>query len=180
MKINRKIELTKKEQKIYDKTQKYLEKINEKNIEQKMKIVESALKIKDIEKRYSYLYDLICDYLDQEFKEKNICDFCDGICKRRRDMIDRNIKKDTYENGCCYSYYKKESCKHLIPGKECQIKNIGCKIFTCYYLKKNGYRYKLNNIYLSRYFFNSRQKFYMESTFFVDKDEIMKEIIKRS
>ena len=179
MTISKKIKWSKKDKKIYDKTKKHLEKINEKEIDKKMKIVEKALDIKDIEKRYNYLYDLICDYLDEEFKEKNICEFCDGICKRRRNMIERNIKKDTYENGCCYSYYKKESCKHLIPGKGCQIKNIGCKIFTCYYLRRNGHRYKLNDIYLARYFFNTRQKLYMEYTFFVDKDEIIKEVIKR-
>ena len=170
---------SKKDQKLYDKTKKYLEKIKDKEIDQKMKIIDSVLEKTDKKERYSYLYDLICDYLDREFQEKNICGFCHDLCKRRRDMMERNIKKDTYINGCCHSYLKNADCPHLKKGGGCAIKNIGCKTFTCFYLKKRGIRYSLNKIYLARYFFNPRQKFYMENTFFVDKPVVMEGIMKR-
>ena len=170
---------SKKDQKLYDKTKKYLEKIKDKEIDQKMKIIDSVLEKTDKKERYSYLYDLICDYLDQEFQEKNICGFCHDLCKRRRDMMERNINKDTYINVFCHSYLKNADCPHLKKGGGCAIKNIGCKTFTCFYLKKRGIRYSLNKIYLARYFFNPRQKFYMENTFFVDKPVVMEGIMKR-
>ncbi|MDD6223563.1 MAG: hypothetical protein PUB18_00995 [bacterium] len=144
-----------------------------------MKVVEKVLAISDKKKRYDYLYDLICDYLDQEFRSRNICGFHCGICRRRQDMIERNIKKDTYQDGCCYRYSKNESCQYLIPGVGCSIKNIACKTFTCFYLRKRGYRFQLHHIYLARYFFNVRQKFFMENTYFVDKNVMMKGILRR-
>lgn len=171
--------LSNKDKRIYLRTKKYLEKINDPEIEEKLIIIDKVLSISDKEERYSYLYDLICDYLDNEFKEENICGFNCGICKRRKDMMERNIKKETYENGCCYGYKKGKACEYLIPGKGCSIKNIACKTFTCFYLRKQGYCFRLNNIYLARYFFNYRQKYYMENTYFVDKDIIISGIMKR-
>ena len=60
---------------IYNKTENYLKKKNEKDINKKLKLIEKVLKKKDIKERYSYLYDLLCNYLDNEFKEQNICNF---------------------------------------------------------------------------------------------------------
>ena len=172
-------ERSKKDEKIYLKTKSYLEKNNDKEIESKMKIIDSILDIENKEERLSYLYDLICDYLDKEFSVNNICDFNCGICKRRQAMIDAGIKKNTYQNGCCYSYMKERDCKYLSSDGKCQIKNIGCKLFTCHYLKKQGYKYKLNDIYLAKYFFNLRQKLYIENTIRVPKEEIIKGILER-
>lgn len=172
------IKITKRKEQTYQKTKAYLLKTKEENIEEKLKIIETLLSIEDKEDYYSKLYDLICDYLDNEFQTKNICGFCKGICKRRQDMINRNIKKDTYRDGCCHRYITGEDCKHLIPGKGCKIRNIGCKLFTCHYLKKQGYRYSLNKIYLSRYLLNYKQKRYLENTLFVEKEIALKEIIK--
>lgn len=170
---------SKKDQLIYDKTKKYLEKIKETEIEGKMKIIDQILEKEEGEERYSYLYDILCDYLDQEFKKNDICGFHNNICKRRCHMMEENKEKDTYDNGCCYSYLHKRNCEHLNAPYGCKIKNLGCKTFTCFYLKKQGIRYSLSQIYLSRYFFNRRQKFYIEHTFFVDKPVIMEGIMKR-
>ncbi len=170
---------SRKDQSIYNKTKRYLEKMNEAGIEEKMKVIDQILEKEDGEERYSYLYDILCDYLDQEFRDKNICGFSNNICKKRCHMIENGKKKDTYDNGCCYSYLHKRDCEHLNVPYGCKIKNLGCKTFTCSYLKKQGIDYRLNRIYLSRYFFNSRQKFYIENIFFVDKDVIMEGIMKR-
>lgn len=164
---------------IYDKTRKYLEKKHDDEIADKMKVIDNVLSISSKEERYSYLYDLICDYLDNEFRSINICGFNCGICKKRQNMINRDIKKETYDNGCCYGYKSGKNCEYLIPGVGCSIKNIACKLYTCFYLRKRGYRYKLKDIYLARYFFNHRQRFYIENTYFVDKDIVMKGILKR-
>lgn len=170
---------SKNDQRIYNKTKKFLEKRNIPNKEEKLKIIDSVLAIQDKEKRFSYLYDLIFDYLDNEFIARNICDFNCGICKRRQYMIDKGIIKENYLNGCCYSYKENKTCKYLGKDGKCQIKNIACKLFTCYYLRKKGYIYRINDIYLARYFFNIRQKFYIQYTHFVPKEEIIKGIMKR-
>jgi len=177
--LDKKKTRNKKDQSIYDKTKKYLEKIKETDIEEKMKMIDQILDKKEGEERYSYLYDILCDYLDAEFRQKNICGFHNNICKRRCHMIKENKKKDTYDNGCCYSYLHQRNCENLNVPYGCKIKNLGCKTFTCSYLKKQGIRYSLNQLYLSRYFFNRRQKFYIENTFFVDKPVIMEGIMKR-
>lgn len=152
--------------------------INEDEKETRIKIVKEILKEKDTKQRYSKLYDMICDYLDHEFICKNVCGFNNGICSKRQYMIDRGIKKDSYENGCCHGYKEKKTCEHLKNGR-CSIKNIACKIFTCPFLKLKGINYSINKIYFARYFFNFRQKFYMQNTYFVDKDIILEGILKR-
>ena len=170
---------TKRNLKIYNKTKKYLEKINDLLIESKMKTIDSVLDIEDKNKRLDYLYDLVCDYLDKEFKDKNICGFNCGICKKRKAMIDKNIKKDTYVNGCCHSYLHNNDCVYLSDNKTCKTKNIGCKLFTCDYLKKQGYNYNLDDIYLTKYFFNIWQKYYIENATRKSKEEVIKGIKKR-
>lgn len=152
--------------------------INDKEKANRIKVVEKILEEKDIKKRYSRLYDMICDYLDNDFINNNVCGFNNGICSKRQYMIDKGIKKDSYENGCCHGYKEGKTCEHLKNGR-CSIKNIACKIFTCPYLRLRGIRYSINKIYFARYFFNVRQKFYMENTFFVDKDIILEGILER-
>lgn len=151
--------------------------ISEEEKKKRISVVDKIIAEKDISKRYSILYDMICDYLDNEFQSNNICGFKDGICSRRQDMIDRGIKKECYLNGCCYGYKEGKTCDYLIDG-HCSIKNIACKTFTCPYLRKKGYKFSINKIYFAKYFFNIAQKVYMEHTHFVDKDIVMKGIMK--
>ncbi len=170
-----------KDQVIWEKSVKSINEdktIDEREKKRRIKTVKSLLDEGDVEKRYSKLYDMICDYLDEEFRSKNICDFKGSLCVRRRNMIAKGIKKDTYENGCCHGYKEKHDCEHLCDG-HCSIKNIACKIFTCPFLKKKGIHYSLNQIYFAKYFLNYRQKFYAENTFFVDKSVVLKGILER-
>ena len=153
-------------------------KISNEEKEKRIKVVEKILKEKNIEKRYSKLYDMICDYLDEDFIIRNVCGFQNDLCSRRQYMIKKGIKKDTYLNGCCHSYKEGKDCHHLKEGR-CSIKNIACKIYTCPYLRLKGKNYSLNKIYFARYFFNIRQKFYIENTYFVDKDVVLKGILER-
>ena len=132
----------------------------------------NAVNIKDLRKRYSYIYDIVCDYLDNDFKKKNICDFIDNKCVSVRN------KSHCMEscNGCCYGT-NRGLCKNFVDGK-CVIKSISCKLFTCRYLKKNGIKYSINEIPLLKYFFNIRQKFVLDNSIFKDKDEIIELLLK--
>ena len=153
-------------------------KLSENDKEKQIKTVEKLIKEKDIKTRYSLLYDEICNYLDYDFVIKNVCGFKDNLCSRRQSMIEKNIKKDTYLNGCCHSYKEGKDCEHLKNGR-CSIKNIACKLYTCPYLRKKGKNYSINKISFAKHFFNLRQKFYIQNTYFVDKDVVLKGILKR-
>ena len=170
---------TKKDQKIYNKTKKFLENINDTEIEEKMKKIDSVLKISDTKERYSYLFELICDYLDNEFRKNNLCDFDNcGLCKRRRALKEKNPNKETYLYGCCYSYINKRVCPFLNKDGSCTNRNIGCKLFTCHYLKKEGYSFNLNDIYLSKYFFTKKEKKYLDEHIYLTKEVVMDHLMK--
>ena len=169
-----------KDRKIYIKTKRYLEKNNIDDIDTKMQVINSILEKKDKVDRYDYLYDLLYDYLDNEFIVKNICNFKNNICIRCRFLQEQKIKKDSYENGCCHHFFDGTTCKNFdLENRKCKVKNLSCKLFTCRYLIKKGHKFSLKAIYLSRYFFNLRQRFYLESAFYIPKEELLKEIIKR-
>lgn len=164
---------------IYKRIKKYLEKSNDKNIDDKLEFVLKAISIKNIKERYEYLFDVICDYLDSnELCGIGICHFDNGVCIRRQEMKENKVLVDTYENGCCHSF-KKSDCEYLIPGKGCSIRNIACKIFVCPYLRRKGYKYHVNKVYIARYFFNFMQKVYMEYEYFVPKEVVIKGLMKR-
>jgi len=131
-----------------------------------------AINIKDIEKRYSYIYDIVCDYLDNLFLEKNLCDFKENRCISVRNSS--HCKESL--NGCCYGR-KRGLCKSFKDGK-CSIKSLSCKLFTCRYLRKNNIKIKVNDIVLLKYFFNNKQKFILDTSIFKDKDEIIDLLIK--
>lgn len=46
--------------------------------------------------RYNYIYDIVCDYLDSYFYGKNLCDFQDNKCGKKR-----NTSSTT---GCCHHF----------------------------------------------------------------------------
>lgn len=148
----------------------FLKSTMDEEIKTKIKIIH-AINLKKKEERYSYLYDQVCDFLDEEFKKKNICRFKDNICI--------GVKKKCHCQsvyGCCYGS-KRGLCKNLVHN-ECQIKSISCKLFVCNYLKKEGFGYKVDDIALLKYFFNKIQKYYIEYSLFKDKDEMIPLLLK--
>ena len=132
-----------------------------------------ASNIKNIEKRYRYIYDVVCDYLDNEFKEKNICQFNNNRCVG----VEKGFHCNESIYGCCYGRTR-GICKYLKNGK-CSIKSISCKLFVCRYLKKNyKIKYDNNNIPLLKYFFNWKQKRIIEDSLFIDKEIIINKLLK--
>ena len=140
-----------------------------------------ALKIQLLgnqEKRYNYIYDKVCDYLDDEFVCKNICDFEDDRC----------IAKRGYDVtcGCCRHYKNKKfnlfsnklvQCEYLI-NKQCSAKCITCKLFTCdYVVKTKGIKFRIKKIFLLDYYFNWIQKIILKTSFFTPKEQIIKKLL---
>ena len=131
-----------------------------------------AANIKNLEKRYSYIYDVVCDYLDKEFSKKNICQFKNNKCIGVEKGI--HCKESLY--GCCYGRTR-GICIYLKNGK-CTIKSISCKLFVCSYLRKNNIKYNTNNIPLLKYFFSRKQKRIIEESLFIDKDIVINKLLK--
>ena len=131
-----------------------------------------ASNIKNIEERYNYIYDTVCDYLDKEFNKKNICQFRNNKCISV--INNSHCKESMY--GCCYG--RKRGLCHNFKNGKCSIKSISCKLFTCRYLKRNKIRYNTNNIPLLKYFFNIKQKSIIENSIFIDKDIIINKLLK--
>ena len=94
-----------------------------------------ALNIKNKRKRLSYIYDVVCDYLDNLFINNNLCKFKNNKCLSNR------CKKFEKVNGCC-SNNKNINCKYF-DKNHCTIKCSGCKFYVCLSLKKKHIKIKM-------------------------------------
>lgn len=130
-----------------------------------------AINIKNIEERYSFIYDVVCDYIDKKYMECNYCDFKDNKC-----AFMRHNKYVTHEDGCCYSDARGGLCKHL-EDHHCNIKAISCKLYSCEYLRKRKVYFKIKDIPLLKYFFSLKQKYYLKYSFFKNKTYVMYKLI---
>jgi len=123
--------------------------------------IKSIINGLNIKKRYDrcvFVIDEACKYIDNYYKDKNICDFKYGKC------INHRIKKLDYVNGCC------RKCR-LQSSKGCTSKNVACKLFYCKELEN---KYKLLNekdvkvLYILSYI----QRITLLSDFFSSKEEV--------
>lgn len=159
----------------------YLINYDEKNKEQNDFILAiNAIFYNTRYERYNYIYDTACDYLDSYFYGKNLCDFKDSQCGEKRGTSSLI--------GCCHHYKNKFlgpisiksnliPCEHLKNDYTCGAKCIGCKLFTCDYLKKKGVKFRIKDILLLDVFFNPLQKYVIKYNVFTPKDKIMKRIM---
>jgi hypothetical protein len=135
-----------------------------------------------INKRYIYerAYDIACDYLDNQFYGKNLCDFCNNKCGYK--------KKYNIEVGCCRHYEKHKQlglmlgeklvkCEYLANDGHCTIKCMGCKLFTCSYLENKGIKFKIKDILALDSIFNIPQKIILKSIVYTPKEEIINKIM---
>lgn len=134
----------------------------------------NAFLIFDKKKKYNFLYNTVCEYLDSKFVKNNYCEFKDNFCIAKRNRLSKRK-----EMGCCYRFtgfmgYGKMVLCDKLGDKGCLDKCITCKLFTCNYLKK---KFKIKKICLLDYFFNPIQKFIFKVSFFNTKDRIMKKIL---
>ena len=100
--------------------------------------------------RYEYIYDVACNYLDNEFITKNICDFKNDKCFAKRDF--------NCTCGCCRHFKhffsnKLVQCEYLID-KHCSAKCLPCKMFTCdEIVRDKKIEYRFSDIFLLDKFF---------------------------
>lgn len=168
--INKEIKNTKKYLKYCDKNN---VKIKYNTNDETLKQIEKAINEKDLSKRYSYIYDTVCDYIDKKYLECNYCEFKDDVCKYFRENNDLNHK-----NGCCYSDARGGLCEHLV-NKHCNIKSISCKLYSCEILRNNNIKFRIRKIPLLKCFFNIKQKYYLKYSFFKDKTYVMYKLIEK-
>lgn len=127
---------------------------------------------------YNYIYDTVCDDLDKEFIEKNLCDFRSDKCGEKRNT--------SCAVGCCRHYKNKilgplpfnkfVVCEYL-KNKKCSAKCLSCKLFTCNYLNKKGVKFKIHDIFLLDTFFNLIQKFIIKTSVYTPKEKILKKLM---
>ena len=150
--------------------EKYLKKDIKDNLRDMITIMH-AINIKDKYKRYDYIYDTVCNYLDEKIKT-NYCEFKDDVCLKYR------IKNPNHKNGCC-ECKGRGKCKYLIDSV-CTMKScMACKLFTCHTLKKKGINQNINDFVLTKYFFNNKVKDILQFSYWTPKEIVMEKLIKR-
>ena len=171
--INKHIKNTKKLIKICDKRNLELElkydNITNKNLLNDMLTIKNAINIKDKYKRYSYIYDTVCSYLDEKINT-NYCEFNCDICIRDR------LKNNNHKNGCC-ECKGRGKCKYLIDST-CTLGNcMACKLFTCKTLRKKGIIHNINDYPLTKYFFTNKQKRILEFSYWTPREIVLDRLI---
>lgn len=137
-----------------------------------------ALTQEDIYIKYEIIYDYICDELDKRFSNNSICKFENDRC-----IVNRKYYNKDKIMGCCYSFKYNglqfsdiKLCEHQKDSR-CNVKCMGCKLFTCEYLKKHGIRFSLNNIPVALAFFSKKQREILRTTFFTSKEIVLRKVI---
>lgn len=128
------------------------------------------------EDRINYIYDYMCNYLDNEFKDFNLCDFKNNLCVSRREL-ECNGCKNPLTYGCCYT--KGRVCPNLINSR-CTIKSLPCKFFTCRYLEKRGIKYRPWNYLMIRLFLSKRQMVILDQSLYTSKEIIINKLLRRN
>lgn len=139
----------------------------------------NAIFYKNKKERYNYIYDTVCDYLDNFFYGENLCDFKNNQCGEK-------CGTSSYI-GCCHHYKNKllgpllsnnlTPCEYLKEDYTCGAECIGCKLFTCDYLRKKGVKFNIKDIFLLDVFFNTLQKYYIKTMVFTPKEKIIKKLL---
>lgn len=146
------------------------------------KEIEHALTIVDIKERYEYIYDAVCDYLDNKFTENNYCDFIDDKC-----VVNRKPTSKNKCMGCCYSFYidwlmnmcDKKLCQHFdLIEKKCTTKCLPCKLYTCLHLEKQGVYFSIYNFPGLNKIFTKNQMWVLRNNCFKTKEQIIERLIE--
>ncbi len=168
------------------------------NNDEMIEHVINACNMSDERQRYEYIYDVICDYLDKAFARYNYCQFVNDVCisgqandshyhafgccfiKPRNNPLQRVGRYFLRRQGVLFlNVQQPTKCPHL-AGKDCQIKAIACKLFTCNYLQKQGINFNVDDFVLLRAFLNNRQKRILQYSFYHDKQDVIDQLIKFS
>ena len=122
----------------------------------------TALKIKKRKNRITYIYQTLCQKLDNYYQNKNMCEFIDGKCLAQR------LSKSDKINGCC------RISKYQTNGL-CPTKNLACKLFYCdaVYKKHKVITYKDLDLFKC---FSPLQRFMVKSDFFTSEKDVINDL----
>lgn len=145
------------------------------NIE--LTVLLKAILSETLKERYSIVYDYICEDLDKKFADNSICQFENDRC-----IANRKHKDPEKIMGCCYAFKYNgiqfsdiRLCEHM-KDRKCDVKCLGCKLFTCEYLRKHGIWFKLKEMSIAKACFSKKQLEILRTTFFVDKEEVINKL----
>jgi hypothetical protein len=149
---------------------------NEKIISELMQLIE-ILMCKSKREMYERIYDNLCDYLDNDCRKYNYCNFENNKCIAQRDSSNKTGYPVNEWNGCCFDVDKRLEC-NKIQNKTCTIKCISCKLFICRYLRDRGIVYPTNKNLQIKCFLNIIQRPVFVWNFFKPKEEIISKLWK--
>ena len=133
--------------------------------------IKEAINIKNKKERYIYIYDTVCSYLDDIIKKNNYCDFKDDVCIRDR------LNGSYHKNGCC-ECLGRGKCKYLINSVCTEKSCLACKLFTCHILELKGFKQRINDYVLIKYFFTIKQKDILQFSYWTPKDIVIDRLLK--
>lgn len=141
-----------------------------------LQVALEVLQEADYEKKISYLYDYFSDYLDNEFKNYNFCNFKNNQCFAQYDKNNKFKFPYTEYNGCCYDVRNKVQCNNLDTSScgKCKIKSLSCKLLICGYLRSKGIEYNIYDSLLTKSFLKLQQKLDCVWEFYIDEKEMIK------
>ena len=122
-----------------------------------------GLNIKSRYKRIRYIVDEGCNYIDNYYKDCNLCHFKNNKC-----ICHRKTGKD-YINGCC------RKCKYQ-SNNGCTTRNLACKLFNCSYVDFNGKKkLTVKDIKILK-LLNFYQRYVISTDFFVDQKKVARDL----
>lgn len=125
-----------------------------------------ALNIKNKKERILFIYDTVCDLLNNQNKNLNICGFKNNKC-----LVQQKLKNNKC-NGCC------RLCRFQSENG-CTTQNLTCKLFNCSEVKKrhNVLEYKDINILKLLSFKN---RIIIKHDYFSLREDVLKDLYSPS
>lgn len=140
-----------------------------------LEVVINLAKIKNKKDRIEYIYDKSCEYLDNESRRLNYCDFKNDVCIAKRNPCKGKERK----MGCCYhvklfSLKESQLCEYLSKDGRCSTACLACKLYTCDAIKE---KFKIKDIIYADCFFNLLQKLVIRVSILTPKEKIISKLI---
>lgn len=125
--------------------------------------------------RNKYIYDTVCNDLENNFLKFNFCNFKNNKClsQRHKNVVLNNYPY-TNTDGCCFKIIRK--CQHNNKDGTCKVKCISCKLFICPYLSKRGIGYYASELLLLRAFYTPKQRGIYVNSFYESENKILSKL----
>lgn len=125
--------------------------------------------------RNKYIYDTVCNDLENNFLKFNFCNFKSNKClSQRHKNVVLNDYPYTSTDGCCFKIIRK--CQHNNKDGTCKVKCISCMLFICPYLSKRGIGYYASELLLLRAFYTPKQRGIYVNSFYESENKILSKL----